>query len=164
MTAWRWHLVQWILAKKPKNRSCEKWTLNCWRDVGEYLLWFDFYLDESTICCINQKQRTQKQTWHPYHVNQPGCNKCITKQQNLLTRRTKGTLTFNKKVYLTVRLQLLLFCHTHKIYTYKIKKKKMRQGRPPLKLCYLINNYNTDIGNLTLSTHNLFGTKKIIIK
>ena len=27
-----------------------------------------------------------------------------------------------------------------------------------LKLCYLINNYNTDIGNLTLSTLNLFGT------
>ena len=27
-----------------------------------------------------------------------------------------------------------------------------------LELCYLINNYNTDIGNLTLSSHNLFGT------
>ena len=42
----------------------------------------------------------------------------------------------------------------------------MRRGRPPLKLLsnYLINNYNTDIGNLTLSTHNLFGTKKIVIK
>ena len=34
----------------------------------------------------------------------------------------------------------------------------------PLKLCHLIDNYNGDIGNQTLSTHNLFGTQKIIIK
>ena len=29
--------------------------------------------------------------------------------------------------------------------------------RTTFKICYLINNYNTDIGNLTLSTYNLFG-------
>ena len=34
----------------------------------------------------------------------------------------------------------------------------------PLKLCHLIDNYNGDIGNQPLSTHNLFGTQKIIIK
>ena len=28
----------------------------------------------------------------------------------------------------------------------------------------LINNYNTDIGNLTLIMHNMFGTKKTILK
>ena len=56
-------------------------------------------------------------------------------------------------------------------YRYKILKKD--QAKEPkeankacvqdhlLKLCYLINN-QTDIGNLTLSTHNLFETQKII--
>ena len=48
-------------------------------------------------------------------------------------------------------------------------KKKLKQKQkkktpylrflgPPLNLCYLINNYNTDICNLTLSMHNFFGT------
>ena len=37
-------------------------------DIEEYLPWFNIklILDKSTICCINQKERTQKQTWHPY--------------------------------------------------------------------------------------------------
>ena len=33
-----------------------------------------------------------------------------------------------------------------------------------LKLCHLINNYDTGIANLTLSTHSLFGAQKLIIK
>ena len=52
-------------------------------------------------------------------------------------------------------------------------KKYDREAREPAKeantawnrkLCYLINNYNTNIGNLTLSTYNLFGTQETILK
>ena len=53
---------------------------------------------------------------------------------------------------------IIILPYTQSIHI-KLKKKKMRQGstRKPIRLVYLINNYNIDIGNLTLSTHN-FGT------
>ena len=55
----------------------------------------------------------------------------------------------------------------HTKYTYKIFKKDDLEAREPAKeantawnrkLCYLIDDCNTDIGSLTLSMHNLFGT------
>ena len=75
-----------------------------------------------------------------------------------------------RKVGKIVFIVFVFYYHfaIHTKYTYKIFKKD--EAREPkeankacvwdqlLELCYLINNYNTDIGNLTLSTHNLFGT------
>ena len=63
----------------------------------------------------------------------------------------------NRENFIVLLFYYLYAIHTK--YTYKFFKKYDREAREPAKegntawnkkLCYLINNYNTNIGNLTL--------------